>query len=160
MMSVTQRLTLEQLAALTLLATPGPSGFSETTYEHLQGLDLVRYNSECNWEITDRGRVFLDHLEALPLPRQITQWVMPSDSPAFDLAVFGTAAQFKPMHLSIEDDTPPPPPPLRPKRVIPTDPEELKALALSLMNSGFGMNEVKEQLELTEGQAQQFFFGK
>jgi hypothetical protein len=29
-----------------------------------------------------------------------------------------------------------------------------------MMDSGFGMNEVKEELELTEPQAQQFFFGK
>lgn len=62
----------------------------------------------------------------------------------------------------IEEDGegPAPPPPPKPKRVIPTDPEELRLEAVRLMDAGYGMNEVKEQLELTEVQAQQFFFGK
>jgi hypothetical protein len=147
---------LEETAALIALATSGP--FTENTYEHLQALELVRKSSDANWEITERGRVFIDHLQGLELPRQITQWVMPSDDPPFSLAAFGSAAQFKPMNLSI-DDGPPPPPPIRRKREIPTDPDELKAEADRLMNAGYGMNEVKAELELTDAQAQAFFFG-
>lgn len=60
----------------------------------------------------------------------------------------------------VGEGTPPPAPPSRPKRVIPTDPEELRLEAVRLMDAGYGMNEVKEQLELTEPQAQAFFFGK
>lgn len=64
------------------------------------------------------------------------------------------------LHLSMDDEGPaPPPPPLRPKRVIPTDPELLRLEAVRLMDAGYGMNEVKEMLELTEPQAQAFFYG-
>lgn len=141
---------LDETAALILLAIPGPPGFSENTYEHLQALELVRKNSEANWEITERGRVFIDHLQGLALPEQTTAWRMPDR-----YSIPGSTA-----HWIDEDTKPPPAPPLRPKRVIPTDPEELRLEALRLMDAGFGMNEVKEQLELTEPQAQQFFFGK
>lgn len=65
------------------------------------------------------------------------------------------------LHLTMEaEEGTSPAPPLRPKRIIPTDPEELRLEAVRMMDAGFGMNEVKEQLELTEPQAQQFFFGK
>ena len=71
-----------------------------------------------------------------------------------------TAMSGHSLHVSaIEEVSAPPAPPLRPKRVIPTDPEELRAEAQHLMNAGFGMNEVKEELQLTESQAQAFFFG-
>jgi hypothetical protein len=148
-MSVTQRLTLEQIAALIALDAAGGEG---VVFEHLQVVELVRMRGD-TWEVTERGRAFLDHLERLPLPVPITQWLMPSADPAFDLAAFGSAVHLRP------SESAPPPPPLRPKRAIPTDPDELKAEALRLMDAGYGMNEVKEQLELTAAQAQQFFFG-
>lgn len=75
-----------------------------------------------------------------------------------DLRPSGTKGD---LHLTMEiEEGTPPPPPLRPKRIIPTDPEELRLEAVRLMDAGYGMNEVKEQLELSEAQAQQFFFGK
>lgn len=52
------------------------------------------------------------------------------------------------------------PPPPRPKRQIPTDPEALKAEAIALLDAGLGMEEVKRELELSDEQAQAFFFGK
>jgi hypothetical protein len=50
-----------------------------------------------------------------------------------------------------------PPPPVKPKRYIPSDPEELRDLALRMMNDGRGLMEVKEELDLTQAQADEFF---
>jgi hypothetical protein len=47
--------------------------------------------------------------------------------------------------------------PVVPKRYIPADPEELKALASNLSNQGYGLGEVKTMLELTSAQMQDFF---
>lgn len=47
-----------------------------------------------------------------------------------------------------------------PPRDIPTDPEILRATATHMLNSGSSMNEVKTALNLTQEQADQFFFGK
>ena len=52
---------------------------------------------------------------------------------------------------------PPSPPPAAPKRYIPADPEELKALASNLSNQGYGLGEIKTMLELTPAQMQDFF---
>ena len=59
-----------------------------------------------------------------------------------------------PMRWTALEEAPP-----KPKRIIPTDPDELKAAALRLLDAGYGMNEVKTELELTEEQARAFFFG-
>jgi hypothetical protein len=65
------------------------------------------------------------------------------------------------LHLSMDEDgEAPPPPPLKPKRAIPSDPDALRAAAIQMMDQGYGMNEVREELELTESQAQSFFYGK
>lgn len=60
----------------------------------------------------------------------------------------------EPLHIESIEDAPPPPPP---KRVIPTDPEELKGLALNLSNSGYGLGEIKIMLDLNAVQMQDFF---
>lgn len=52
------------------------------------------------------------------------------------------------------------PPPPKAKRLIPSDPAELKAEAMRMFNSGYGMNEVQVELELTEAQANEFFHSK
>lgn len=146
---------LGQTAALIAIDIGDNVPVPEEVCENLQALGLVRYNSESNWEITERGRVFLDHLQGLSLPVQTAAWRMPGSD------VLITGRQPLELHMSGIDDGPaPPPPPLRRKRVIPTDPDALRLEAVQMMNSGFGMNEVKEELELTESQAQQFFFGK
>lgn len=151
-------MTLDHLAAL--FAVASHTTVSENDLEQLATDELVERSGDSVWEVSARGQAFIDHVRSLPLPRQLTQWVMPSDDPPFSLATLGSAVQFKPMHLSMEEGTPPPAPPLRRKRVIPTDPEELRLEAVRMMDAGYGMNEVKEQLELTDPQAQQFFFGK
>lgn len=51
-------------------------------------------------------------------------------------------------------------PPPKAKRLIPSDPAELKAEAMRMFNSGYGMNEVQVELELTEAQANEFFHSK
>jgi hypothetical protein len=58
------------------------------------------------------------------------------------------------LHITSIEDAPTPPPP---KRVIPTDPEELKGLALNLSHQGYGLGEIKTMLELTAAQMQDFF---
>lgn len=148
-------MTLQQLAALfDLAASAGVEGLCEerhgnATWAALEQSELAVAGE--TWAITDRGRAFLDHVCALPLPQQTIAWRMLGQVtlPTTEIATI------------LEDEgKPPPPPPLRRKRVIPTDSEELRLEAVRMMDAGYGMNEVKEELELTGPQAQQFFFGK
>jgi hypothetical protein len=55
--------------------------------------------------------------------------------------------------LDVQEPAPPPPP----KRVIPSDPAELKGLAQNLSHQGYGLGEIKTMLELTSAQMQEFF---
>ena len=156
-------MTLQQLAALIGLAAVPRSSVS--AIEHVQRMPaglwdelfaqqlITRDMSEqAVWFVSERGQAFVDHVCALPLPQQAIAWRMPT---AEEPLVWSSK-----IAVPFEDEGRPPPPPKKPKRVIPTDPELLRLEAIRLMDAGYGMNEVKEQLELTEPQAQAFFFGK
>lgn len=111
-------------------------------------------SEEAPWCLAERGKVFVEHLQSLELPTPVTVWKMP-----------GVATKFvgaRPRMPGPEEGAAPPapPPPTRvPPRPIPTDPAELRALALQMMDSGFGMNETAEFLKLTPEQSQAIFYG-
>lgn len=134
-------MNLDQLHALVSIAVSGVPT-SENTREQLVRVQLIQDSTP---ELTERGQVFLEHVLALPLPEQIAAWKMPLAAAA------------------IESSGPPPPAPPPPNRVaprpIPTDPAELRAEALRMLDSGYGMNETAEFLKLSADQVQAIFYG-
>jgi hypothetical protein len=160
--------TLEQLAALFDLAQGHTGRWAENVFEHLAQDNLVDRDDDAVWEVTDRGRVFVEHVRALPLPERA--WRMPMahriapNAGAFmeDFAAFGTAA----LHINgiEEEEGEPPkgpmPKPFARKIDIPSDPELLRALASQLLDNGMSMGEVERELNLTPEQATAFFRGR
>lgn len=160
-----------QLAALfDLAASDGADSkrHEPNTWRSLEVLQLVDVGEHA-FMLSERGWAYVQHVCALPLP-ELT-WRMPdgtlssgtfSESGTFTKAAWDGLVRINrpPAPVPGDEGPAPPPPPLRPKRIIPTDPDELRSEAIRLMDQGFGMNEVKEQLELTETQAQQFFFNQ
>lgn len=139
-------------------------------------LQLVERESEQSlWQLTERGRVLVDHVLSLPLPELAwrmpgqQQPVMPVRPSAVDpvqlaLNSLGSMAPwpFAAKAVTLEDNgptpaRPPAPVSMLPKVDIPEDPEALEQRANQLLNSGYGLNEVKEMLKLSSAQAQAFF---
>lgn len=141
-------MNLDQLHALVAIAVTGTPP-SQEVREQLVRAQLIQDSAPV---LTDRGRVFLEHVLALPLPEPVSAWRMPGA--AVSAAV--TAAQETAEGIA----PPPPPPPTRiSRRPIPTDPAELRVEALRMMDSGFGMNETAEFLKLSSDQVQAIFYG-
>lgn len=147
-------MNLEQLHGLVSIAVSGVPT-SENTREQLVRSQLIRNDTP---ELTDRGQVFLAHVLGLPLPESVPAWRMPGAS-----VTVSAAGPVQPGEPLVEDEgvAPPPPPPasMLPKVDIPTDPVALKARALQLADSGFGLGEVSRMLQLTPEQSQAIFYG-
>lgn len=141
-------MNLEQLHALVEIAFSGVPA-SENTRTQLVHFKLIQADAP---ELTERGQVFLGHVLALPLPEPVSAWRMPGASVTVASA---------PMPETEEGVAPPPPPPPTrlTRRQIPTDPVELRAEALRMLDSGCGMNETAELLKLSPDQVQAIFYG-
>lgn len=155
-------MTIEELAALFALAAELANSEAArqvqercgaTVWGALSGRGLIdRHLSEqAIWQLSARGQAFIDHVLALPLPEEVRAWRMPKTN----------ARRSAPRMTATEvlERQRPPPAPVAPQVEIPTDPAELSALASHLMDSGYGMNEVKETLKLSDEQAQRIFYG-
>jgi hypothetical protein len=105
-------------------------------------------------ETTDPYRIVLADLRAQRDRIEIAINAITALAPGV-VAAENEKAKGAPRWTDIEEDTPPAPAP--PQRVIPRDPAELKAMALRLSNSGYGLGEVKTMLELTSAQMQDYF---
>lgn len=141
-------MNLEELQALVSIAVSGVPT-SEVVRNTLVHFKLIEVDTP---RLTDRGQVFLEHVLALPLPEPVSAWRMPGASVTVASA---------PMPETEEGVAPPPPPPPTrlTRRQIPTDPVELRAEALRMLDSGCGMNETAELLKLSPDQVQAIFYG-
>lgn len=149
----------------------------------LSDLKLVERGDEhALWRLTERGRVLVEHVLALPLPEPVRAWRMPGAPSPFAPAVSPNAG--RPIEVDWEaakrslaasdlqpgnaapppdDDTPPPrapnPKPI-PGIVLAEDPQARRNQARQLLDRGFGAREVAETLELPEAEVEQMFFGR
>jgi hypothetical protein len=119
-----------------------------------------------SFRLTERGKVYLSYLTTVPLPVQ--GWRMPNgrfDALSDLILGPGNEPPFAATQEAFErgvrppDEGKPPPPPVRVRMAKPTDPTELKSLANRLLDLGMGMNEVKDELELTDAQVREYFYG-
>lgn len=131
----------------------------------LGDLQLVeRESDQALWQLTERGRILVDHVLSLPLP--VLAWrmpvqqqpVMPPHQPQFDIRLM-RAGPIGFVPAEPVEDPPQPPAPLSmlPKVDIPTDPAELESQANMLLNRGYGLNEVAQMLKLSPTQAKAIF---
>lgn len=155
-------MNLDQIQALISVDTGVSTNLAENEFEWLKEHELVRASDEENWELTGRGRAFLEHIAGLPLPKRVTVWRIAPNAGEFadDLRTFGSAA----LHINgiDEEGAPPAGPPPKPFASgieIPTDPELLKIHANNMLDRGMSMGEVTRELNLTPEQATSFFRG-
>lgn len=140
-------MTPQQLSAFVAVATP--ESVSDEIRDFLRDENLV---DETGVQLTERGAAFLWHLLAQPLPEQVMTWRVPGGS--------SMSAPLPGRETGEGVATPAPPSPTRvSRRPIPTDPSELRAEALRMMDSGYGMNETAEFLKLSPDQVQAIFYG-
>lgn len=125
-------------------------------------LQLVERESEQSlWQLTERGRVLVDHVLSLPLPQ--LAWRMPGQQqpvmPLYQPWLDKDIRLLRPGPAEPSGPAPRPPAPVSmlPKVDIPEDPVALEQRANELLNGGYGLNEVKEMLKLSSAQAQAFF---
>jgi hypothetical protein len=123
-------------------------------------LQLVERESEQSlWQLTERGRVFVDHILSLPLPQ--LAWRMPGQQqPVMPMQLPTTPWSFAAKPVTLEDTASAPPPTpvsMLPKVDIPTDPSELNLLANRYLDQGYGMNEVATMLKLDPAQMKAIF---
>lgn len=106
--------------------------------------------------VSERGSAFVHFVQALPLPAggwsirmPLTYGEPPTMVPNWPL----------PPSPPEDDDGPAPPaPPLKVKRII-EDPELRQHEAMALMNRGYGLREIKDELDLSD-EDMTAYFGK
>jgi len=161
-------MTLDELSALLAIAYTGGAVALVVTETralgYLRDQQLIEADGEQGGvRLSERGRVFVDHILALPLPVPVSAWRMPSGIVEYaqpDPVMNATEALSRQTPPE-EDNTPPAPPrPLnfRPGNPIPTDPAERSAEAKRLIDSGWGVNEVATQLEMAIDEVEAIFF--
>lgn len=104
--------------------------------------------------VSERGMAFVRHVQGLPLPSG--GWSMEPHGPSYAGGIRFVGQEYRDGALQVDDDGPPPPPPQKVKRVFASD-EDKKAEALSMMERGYGLGEIKAELELTGADMQDYF---
>jgi hypothetical protein len=151
-------MTNEQLYALSFVAT-GYGGVGGDSLKFLLAEELV-VASEQGHELTERGRVFLECVLALPLPERVTAWRMPGTSPLLQDVQTVRGLEFTLLPDNAEGEPPPKPPAPKPiPGVVPAEDmavrrEQVKAL----LNRGYGTSEIAETLELELSVVEGIFF--
>lgn len=71
-------LTLRQACLLCSLSIGSRSGAHPETYRELESMGMIEQGRTHAFEVTEKGLVFLQAIESLPLPVETTSWVMPT----------------------------------------------------------------------------------
>lgn len=71
-------LTLRQVCLLCSLFIGARSGAHPETYRELEAMGMIEQGRTHAFEVTEKGLVFLQAVESLPLPVEVTSWVMPT----------------------------------------------------------------------------------
>lgn len=158
-------MTPEQLGTLFEVAAGNFDGDFQR-YMPLVSYVLIK-GDQGSWVLTERGRAFVDHVCSLPLPEQVMVWAIGGSAPP-PVAVRGVSmadlreAGFTGVGPDGEGAPPVPAAPASrlPRIEIPTDPAEVRRLAIQYMNNGMGVGETAEILGVTFEQADAYFLGK
>lgn len=110
--------------------------------------------------VSERGAAFVEYIQALPLP--VGGWSMigpgmPTRPTWYNSGSSPNGAAPSMPLVAVEDDGPAPPaPPLKVTRHI-ADPELRQQEAIALMNRGYGLREIKEELGLSDEDMTAYF---